>query len=81
MPRITAALPDSVSPIDKALMYFEKGTSTVPVYGRKTFSPGQKFNGPALIVDDYTTVLLTKDFTLQVDTLLNLILEEKLNSN
>lgn len=77
LPRRTAAQPDSVSPIKEALMHFETGAATVPVYGRKSFSVGQKIKGPALIVDDYTTVLLTEDFTLQVDTLLNLILEEK----
>ena len=59
------------------LIHFETGDVTVPVYGRKSFSVGEKITGPALVVDDYTTVLLTEDFSLQVDTLLNLILEEK----
>jgi len=76
LPRNEAAQSNTASPIMDTLIHFETGDSTVPVYGRKSFSAGQKITGPALVVDDYTTVLLTEDFSLQVDTLLNLILEE-----
>jgi N-methylhydantoinase A len=77
LPRSEAAQSNTASPIMDTLIHFETGDATVPVYGRKSFSAGQKITGPALVVDDYTTVLLTEDFSLQVDTLLNLILEEK----
>ena len=75
LPRKNAAQPDTASPIRNARIHFEAGNAVVPVYDRKFFSAGQEFKGPALIVDNYTTVLLTGDFSLQVDTLLNLILE------
>jgi len=75
LPRKNAVQPEPASSILDARIHFETGTATVPVYDRKSFSVGQKINGPALIVDDYTTVLLTEDFSLQIDTLLNLILE------
>ena len=63
------------SPIHDALIHFERGGVTVPVYDRKSFASGQKTSGPALIVDDYITVLLTEEYALQVDSLLNLNLE------
>ncbi len=77
LPRKKAAHAKAASPIMDTLIHFEGGDATVQVYGRKSFSVGQKITGPALVVDDYTTVLLTEDFSLQVDTLLNLILEER----
>jgi len=78
LPRKKTAQSNTVSPIMDTLIHFEAGgAATVPVYGRKSFLFGQKITGPALVVDDYTTVLLTEDFSLQVDTLLNLILEKK----
>jgi N-methylhydantoinase A len=75
LPRKNAVQPEPASPILDASIHFETGAATVPVYDRKSFSSGQEINGPALIVDDYTTVLLTEDFSLQIDTLHNLILE------
>ena len=75
LPRKNAVQTKPASPIRDARIHFETGAATVPVYDRKSFSVGQEINGPALVVDDYTTVLLTEDFSLQIDTLLNLILE------
>jgi len=76
LPRKKATQSNTASPIMDTLVHFEKGNATVPVYGRKSLSVGQKITGPALIVDDYTTVSLTEDFSLQVDALLNLKIEE-----
>ena len=75
LPRQSADRPKPASPIRDALIHFERGGITVPVYDRKSFASGQKISGPALIVDDYITVLLTEEYVLQVDTLLNLNLE------
>jgi len=64
-------------PTRDTVIHFDKGKTSVPVYDRKSFACGQQISGPALIVDDYITVLLTEEFTLQVDPLLNLLLERK----
>ncbi len=75
LPRKSSTGPKPVIPIQDTLMHFEGGTASVPVYNRKSFTVGQQISGPALVVDDYITVLLTEEYGLQVDTLLNLILE------
>ncbi len=54
---------------------FEEGRARVNLYLRKHLSTGQSFSGPALIIDDYTTILVTKDFQVRVDSLANLIME------
>jgi N-methylhydantoinase A/oxoprolinase/acetone carboxylase beta subunit len=75
LPQITAVQKKPISPIHDMLIHFEGDAFNVPVYDRKSLAYGQKIRGPALIVDDYITVLLTGEFSLQIDTLLNLILE------
>ena len=75
LPQINAVQKKPISPIHDTLIHFEGDADNVPVYNRKSLAYGQKIRGPALIVDDYITVLLTGEFSLQIDTLLNLILE------
>ncbi|UCD65770.1 MAG: hydantoinase/oxoprolinase family protein [Deltaproteobacteria bacterium] len=75
LPRKSTVPTKPVSPDQNTLIHLEEGVKDVPVYDRKPFSPGQKITGPALIVDDYITVLLTDEFSMQVDSLLNLVLE------
>jgi N-methylhydantoinase A len=75
LPRKSAVPTKPVSPDQNTLIHLEEGVKDVPVYDRKPFSHGQKITGPALIVDDYITVLLTDEFSMQVDSLLNLVLE------
>jgi len=76
LPRNTATRVGAAVPVSNTLVHFETGSREIAVFERKTLSAGRKVSGPALIVDDYTTILLSEDFTLQVDTLLNLILEK-----
>jgi N-methylhydantoinase A len=75
LPRIDSVDTRQIAPFKNTSIQFEAGTANVPVYDRKSFTTGQQINGPALIVDDYITVLLTDMFSLKVDELLNLILE------
>ena len=49
--------------------------SDVGVYRRHTLQAGDVLTGPALVADDFSTVLLTEGFEMQVDSLLNLIIE------
>ena len=57
------------------LIHLETGQKEVEIFIRRNLLPGQGLIGPALIVDDYTTVLLGEGWRLSVDTLLNLIIE------
>jgi N-methylhydantoinase A len=77
LPRKSSTGPKPIASIRDTLIHFERGTASVPVYNRKSFTTGQQISGPALIVDDYITVLLTEEYGLKVDTLLNLILTRK----
>lgn len=77
LPGKNSAGPKPIAPIRDALIHFEDGTASVPVYDRKSFTAGLQISGPALIVDDYISVLLTEEYGLQVDTLHNLILTRK----
>jgi N-methylhydantoinase A len=77
LPRKKGTGPVTPVPSSDTLIYFGKESIRVPVYDRKSLTTGQQINGPALIVDDYITVLLTQEYGLQVDTLLNLVLERK----
>ena len=53
---------------------FEGGQQLVRVYSRRQLMSGHCLSGPALIVDDYTTILLPAHFHLKVDHLLNLLI-------
>ena len=56
---------------------FEEGRAQVNLYLRKHLSFGHSFSDPALIIDDYTTILVTKEFQVRVDSLANLIIERR----
>jgi len=53
---------------------FDGGGRSVPFYQRKSLSPGNSLQGPALIIDNYTTILVQFNFEMAVDPLLNIIL-------
>lgn len=46
----------------------------VPVFRRETLLPGHMGSGPALIIDDFTTILVSGDFDFMVDPLHNIIM-------
>lgn len=49
----------------------------VPVYERADMPPGARVQGPALIVEDQTTVVVTSDFDASVDSLGYIVLEKR----
>ncbi len=53
---------------------FPDGMREVALVEREQLRPGQKLAGPALIIDDYTTIMITDDFRMEVDSLANLVL-------
>jgi N-methylhydantoinase A len=74
----TLPLTSAVSPIaeQKSLICRPDGKPRLTeVYRRPSLLPGQHLNGPALIVDDFTTIFITENFSLFVDGQLNLRLD------
>jgi N-methylhydantoinase A len=63
------------TPIMKKNVQFGDGAKQVPVYRRTDLAPGSRLTGRALIVDDYTTILVTAEYVLDVDELGNLLLK------
>ena len=56
----------------KVKIIFAHDEQKVDIYQRKDLDWGHAIHGPALIVDDYTTILLTGRFKARVDALSNL---------
>ena len=61
-------------PSATTLVELDSGERELAVYLRRALQPGHHLLGPALIVDDYTTVLVGEGWRLTVDALLNLVL-------
>ncbi len=59
----------------EARIDFEDGPRMVPVFDRAALRSGACLAGPALVVDDYTTILVGGAWRGQVDGLMNLVLE------
>ena len=55
-------------------VYFERVPLKVPVFNRIDLASGSNFAGPALIADNYTTIILPESFSLEVDELHNIII-------
>ncbi len=56
----------------KGKIFFAHDEKKVDIYRRKDLDWGHSIHGPALIMDDYTTILLTGRFKARVDALSNL---------
>jgi N-methylhydantoinase A len=56
-------------------VWFDAGTVQTPVYKREDFSVGSQIEGPAIIEETESTLVLPTGFTLNVDPAHNLILE------
>ncbi|MBC7780489.1 MAG: hydantoinase/oxoprolinase family protein, partial [Proteobacteria bacterium] len=52
----------------------------VPVYERSAMPPGARVAGPALIVEDQTTVVVTADFDASIDGLGSIVIDKKRQS-
>ncbi len=49
----------------------------IPVFDRSSLTPGNRLRGPAMIVDAQLTLLVQKDFVIEMDAMYNLILSDK----
>ena len=52
----------------------------VPVYERRSLQPGARFRGPALVVEDQTTIVVEAGFDARVNSLGYLVLDRRRNS-
>jgi len=56
-------------------VYFGEKSEKISVFTRSDILPGQNISGPALVIDNYTTILLPASFELAVDTLYNIVIQ------
>ena len=79
LPRQKKAELKKLRPQQLKPVYFERVPLKVPVFNRIDLSSGSNFAGPALIVDNYTTIILPESFSLEVDELHNIIISGRLS--
>ncbi len=73
--RFTAALPpQSTPPIEQAEIYCAGKRHLAPLYRRETLAEGFTQAGPAMVVDEVSTVVVEPGWTAQIDRIGNLIL-------
>ena len=49
----------------------------VPVYERTKLAPGNTIKGPALVIEDQTTIVITADFDAHVNSVGCLVLDQR----
>jgi N-methylhydantoinase A len=76
LPRIMTDRNKKVLPVSEHTVHFEHGPEKVQVFNRNDVTTGSILAGPALIVDNYTTILLPSSFKLEVDELQNIHMEK-----
>jgi N-methylhydantoinase A len=75
LPRKTLTRIKNILPLGEHPVYFENGPEKVSVFDRSDMTTGFTLAGPALVVDNYTTILLPVSFVLEVDELQNIIIQ------
>jgi N-methylhydantoinase A len=74
LPRLPEEGPDTSHAIGSTTqVYFDHDWLDTPVYERLLLRPGNRFDGPALVVQDDSTTLIHPGQRVQIDDLLNLI--------
>jgi len=76
-PRQKKAEQKKINPVHQQPVYFEQASVTIPVFNRDDLAAGSNLTGPALVIDNYTTILLPELFSLEVDELQNLMISRK----
>jgi N-methylhydantoinase A len=79
LPRQKKAAHRKIKPLNEQPIYFERTPVKVPVFNRADMAAGLTLTGPALIVDNYTTILLPALFSLEVDELHNLTISRMIS--
>ncbi|MFH5830786.1 hydantoinase B/oxoprolinase family protein [Halalkalibaculum sp. DA384] len=78
---IEAASPRSDKPAKVRPVVFSGNKIDTPVYNRGQLAPGEKLDGPALILDPYSTIVVEPGWTLAVEGNGSLILSQLKNRN
>ena len=76
LPRSAAAATEALTPSSRRPVHFG-GWHDTPVYARSAFAPGMTLDGPAIIEQSDTTIVVEPDMTLTVDTQGNLLVKVK----
>lgn len=58
-------------------VFFNEGFAATPIYRRQSFGPGQTIQGPAIIEEDESTLVVPPNFRVAVDAALNLIVTQE----
>ena len=77
LPRQGYVLGNEIHPITEKYIYFAEKPEKVPVFSRSDMLPGQNISGPALVIDNYTTIMVPCSFELGVDGLYNIIIQRE----
>jgi N-methylhydantoinase A len=64
-----------IHPAAEKYVYLGERPEKISVFTRSDILPGQNISGPALVIDNYTTVLVPSSFELGVDSLYNIIIQ------
>jgi N-methylhydantoinase A len=67
-----------LKPMSLQPIHFGRTPVRVPVFKRADMAAGLTLAGPALVIDNYTTILLPESFSLEVDEIHNIIISGKL---
>ncbi|KPK36312.1 MAG: hypothetical protein AMK70_02780 [Nitrospira bacterium SG8_35_1] len=79
LPREKMADCKKPKPLSLQPIHFGCTPFRAPVYKRADMAAGLTLAGPALVIDNYTTILLPESFSLDVDELHNIIISGKLS--
>jgi N-methylhydantoinase A len=74
LPRQPEKVKNRAQARDERNIFFAHGREKVKVFQRKDLGWGHEIKSPALIIDDYTTILVTHGFKAEVDALNNLLI-------
>ncbi len=77
LPYVETPISSLPIPAMKTFVLFFDGKKEADVYLRNELSYGHSLTGPAIISDNYTTIVLPSNFILSVDPFLNLIICRK----
>jgi N-methylhydantoinase A len=66
LPRLEPQLSTLVSIPRQGQVWLQEGPATIPFYDRRELAPGGSFSGPALVLEDYATLLVLPGFRGEV---------------
>lgn len=68
---------DQAKPMEFVDVYFEKEAAVTPVYKMEGCSVGERIEGPAIIAEDYSTIVVEPGFTASVNPYGHIVMEPR----